>query len=710
MALFVHASRVSNPSILQLVKVPPPNAPRISKSQRLYEVVILGGGFAGVYCAQAIAKALGSKIRFTRIAIISEENYMVFQPMLPEVAGASLSPGVVINPIRQLCKGAEVFRGHVESLDFATKTVRVNVGTYAGITDIRFDHLVLALGATVDLKRTPGMSEHAYLMSTVGDAMKLRSTTVARLEEANLTFDPEIRKRLLSFVIVGGGYSGVETAGQMIDLLRFACKYFKNISFEECRVSLIHSREVLLPTLSEKLGRYTADILSKRGVDVILNQRVRSVTARKVYLADGRSIESHTVVCTIGNAPHPLIASVCEQFGAPIEKGKITTGPDCQVNESTFLWAAGDCANVPFVKGGYCPPTAQFAMRQGTLMGKNIVKVMHARDTVPFTFKGLGELASLGHRSAVANVFGQNFSGILAWFFWRTVYLAKLPGLDRKLRVMAEWTLELFFPKDINLLDPKNSTSFSEMLLEEGDVLFNEGDPAFSFYMIRRGQIDIVEKDGKVIKSLSKGEHFGERALLTDQIWRYTAIAKEETVLIALEKDVLERMIRGWGSFEEMLQRSAKTYMAQDKIESVTKSLPETVRKKTASEVMRSEVQFLKQDQTLKDALDLIKLESHSTFPVVDQNRIFQGVILKEDLYECIKSRENSLDTKIGEIELRKFPTTYATDLVPDVVETLLRGGTSKIVVLSEANELKGILTLIDLLSNEAAATLKAED
>lgn len=671
-------------------------------------MVILGGGFAGVYCARAIAKALGSKLRFTRIAIISEENYMVFQPMLPEVAGASLSPNVVINPIRQLCKGAEVFRGRVDTVDFKTKTVRVEAGNFAGLTDIRFDHLVLALGATVDLKRTPGMSEHAYLMSSVGDAMKLRATIVARLEEANLTHDPEVRRRLLSFVIVGGGYSGVETAGQMIDLIRFACKYFKNINFEQCRVSLIHSRDVLLPTLSDKLGRYTAKILRRRGVDVILEQRVKSVTARKVYLGDGRAIESHTVVCTIGNAPHPLIADICEQYGAPSENGKIITGPDCQVGESTFLWAAGDCANVPAVNGGWCPPTAQFAMRQGDLMGRNIVNVMHTRDTHPFTFKGLGELASLGHRSAVANVFGWNFSGILAWFLWRTVYLAKLPGLDRKLRVMTEWTLELFFPKDINLLNPKNTSSFSEMLLEQGDVVFNAGEPAFSFYMIRRGQIEIIDEEGKVVKLLTQGEHFGERALLTDQIWRYTAIAKTETVLIALEKDVLDRMVRGCGSFEKMLQQSAQTYMTREKVQSITGTLPKSVRSKSAGDVMRGEVQSLRVTDTLKDALELVKLESHSTLPVVGEKQVFEGVILKEDLYECIKSSNNSLGTRISEIDLRKFPSTLLDTPVPEVVETLLRGGTSKAVVLNTDGQLKGMITLIDLIAVDAQAGVAA--
>ncbi|MDX1679173.1 MAG: FAD-dependent oxidoreductase, partial [Akkermansiaceae bacterium] len=605
---------------------------------------------------------------------------------------------------RQLCKGAEVFRGKVESVDMKSKTVRIKAGSFVGITDLRFDHLVLALGATVDLKRTPGMSEHAFLMSTVGDAMKLRSTVIERLEEANLSRDLDVRRRLLSFVIVGGGYSGVETAGQLIDLIRYACRFFKNISCEECRVSLIHSREVLLPTLSEKLGRYTAAILRNRGVEVILKQRVKSVTARKVYLDNGRAIDSHTVVCTIGNAPHPLIADICGQTGAPSEKGRITTGSDCRVGDNDFLWAAGDCANVPFVKGGWCPPTAQFAMRQGALLGRNLVKVMHTKDTEPFTFKGLGELASLGHRSAVANVFGMNFSGLLAWFFWRSVYLAKLPGLDRKLRVMTEWTLELFFPKDINLLNPKNTTSFSEMLLEKDDVLFNEGEPAFSFYMVRRGRIDITDGDGRVIKSLTRGEYFGERALLTDQIWRYNAIAHEETVLIALEKDVLDRMVRGCGSFEKMLQNSAQTYMTQDKIEAITGTLSGSVRGKTAGELMRTNVHHLKLSDTLQEAFRLIKLESHSTFPVVDDERRFQGVVLKEDLYECIKTTGNRLDTQVAEMALRKFPVTFVDTPVPDVVETLLRGGTSKTVVLDGGRKLCGIITLIDLIADEQSA------
>jgi len=674
-------------------------SPNTNKPKRVHEVVILGGGFAGVYCARAVAKALGSKLRFTRIAIISEENYMVFQPMLPEVAGASLSPGVVINPIRQLCKGADVFRGKVESVDMSSKTVRVKAGSFVGITDIRFDHLVLALGATVDLKRTPGMSEHAFLMSTVGDAMKLRSTVIERMEEANLTQDLDVRRRLLSFVIVGGGYSGVETAGQLIDLIHYACRFFKHINREECRVTLIHSREVLLPTLSEKLGRYTATILRNRGVEVVLKQRVKSVTARRVYLDNGRAIDSHTVVCTIGTAPHPLVADICEQTGAASEKGRINTGADCRVGESNFLWAAGDCANVPLVTGGWCPPTAQFAMRQGAQLGKNIVKVMHTKDPSPFTFKGLGELASLGHRSAVANVFGMNFSGILAWFFWRTVYLGKLPGLDRKLRVMTEWTLELFFPKDINLLNPRYTNSYSEILLEAGDVLFNEGDPAFSFYMVQRGRIDITDTDERVIKSLTQGEHFGERALLTDQIWRYSAVAREETVLIALEKDVLDRMVRGCGSFQKMLQSSAKTYMTQDKIESVTGNLPESVRGKTAGEVMRGDVHHLTLTDTLQDALKLIQLESHSTFPVVDADQLFQGVILKEDLYECVKTSDKGLETPIADMAPRKFPTTKLDAPVPEVVETLLRGGTSKVVVLDAEQKLQGIITLIDLMA-----------
>jgi len=216
------------------------------------ETVVLGGGFAGVYCAKALIKSLGKK-RAAKSAIIADENYMVFQPMLPEVAGAGLAPGHVVNPIRFLCRGINVYRGTVKEIRHDRKSLVLSAGHFSPNLEITYQHLVLALGASIDLSRVPGMPEHAFLMQNVGDAIKLRAAVLARFEEANLQTDPVLKKRMLSFVVVGGGYSGVETAGQLLDLFDSIHKYYLNVSREDFRVCLIHSRDHLLPTLSSSL-------------------------------------------------------------------------------------------------------------------------------------------------------------------------------------------------------------------------------------------------------------------------------------------------------------------------------------------------------------------------------------------------------------------------------------------------------------------------
>jgi NADH dehydrogenase len=266
------------------------------------------------------------------------------------------------------------------------------------------------------------------------------------MEEANLLSDEKARRQLLSFVVVGGGYSGVETAGQIMDLLRNACDFYENIIHGEFSVSLVHSGEHLLPMLSESLAKYTEQKLTQMGVTLLLSKRVRAVTSRLVVLDCGTKLEANTVVCTVGNAPHPLIVRLGSQHGITVERGKIAVHPTGLALGQTNVWSAGDCAAFPKAGGGNCPETAQFAYRQGLMIGDNIARALSGKPLLNFTFKGLGELASIGHRSAVANMFGFNFSGIIAWFMWRTVYLLKLPGLDRKLRVMIEWTFDLFFP------------------------------------------------------------------------------------------------------------------------------------------------------------------------------------------------------------------------------------------------------------------------
>ncbi len=530
-----------------------------------FDVVILGGGFSGVFAARALGKKLGESGK-KRVALVADQNFMVFQPLLAEVVGSSISPRHVVNPIRLLCPNVTVLRGGISSIDLKGRKVMVNAGDYTGQVSIGFEHLVLGLGGIVDLSRVPGMPEHAFLLKNVGDALKLRAAIIDRFEEANLETDMERVKRLLTFVVVGGGYSGVEVAGQIDDLAEAILRFYPRLSHDHFKTVLIHSGPHLLPEISESLGRYCEENLRSREIEVVLGARVSGMTARKVCTAD-RTIETHTVVSTVGNAPNPLIEELCKVNEIECEKGRILVGTTLRLGSHPEVWAAGDCAAVPMAPKGaasatserkFCPPTAQFAVRQGTLLGENIARVL-TRDEAPkpFTFTGLGELAAIGHHAAVAEIMGMKFSGFFAWWMWRTIYLSKLPGLERKLRVMIDWTLDLFFPRDITLFQSRPTQVVKEMHLHAGDKLFDAGDPAFSFYIVKSGRIDLQDAEGKATRSVLPGDHFGERALLNDRVWQLTAVAAEPTVLLALGASVFDTITRADKSIRDFLLGSA---------------------------------------------------------------------------------------------------------------------------------------------------------
>lgn len=519
-----------------------------------FDVVIAGGGFAGVNCAQALAKALGQGSE-KRVALIADQNYMLFQPMLAEVAGSSLSPRHVVNPLRALCRGVTVLRANITEIDLEARTLELSAGDFTPNVQVEFENLAITIGGVVDLSRVPGMPEHAFLMKNVGDAMKLRGALLDRFEEANLIKDVSSLPRLLTFVVVGGGYSGVETAGELLDLAESVRELYPRIAGEKFRVVLIQSGPHLLPEISEDLGRYCEEKLKERGVEVILGARVTSMTASKVTLGDGRTIESHTVVSTVGNAPHPLIVKLCAKAGIANEKGRILTEPTLRAVGQERLWAAGDCAAVPKEGGGTCPPTGQFAMRQGTTMGKNIALALAGRsDLARFTFKGLGSLAAIGHRTAVAEIMGLKFSGFIAWWMWRTIYLSKLPGIERKLRVMIDWTLDLFFPRDITLFQPRYTKPLEDIHLEKGDAVFLAGEPAFSFYVVKSGRIELRDETGAVKRTIGAGEHFGRRALLGDFKWHLSAVAIESSTLVVLSARVFDAITRTSTSMRERLE------------------------------------------------------------------------------------------------------------------------------------------------------------
>ena len=663
------------------------------------EIAIIGGGFAGVYCAKALRQSLGRRSA-SRVGIISDENYMVFQPMLPEVAGASISPRHVVNPIRLLCRGTGVYKADVEAIDPGARTLTVRPGPFSNPLTIRFRHLVTALGAVVDLRRVPGMTEHAFLMRNVGDAMKLRATVLSRFEEANLVRDPDRRRRLLTFVVIGGGYSGVETAGQILDLIQGINRYYANVGPDDFRVFLVHSRDHLLPTLSRKLGAYAERVLRRRGLRVILNTRVRALTANNVCLDDDAFIESNTIVSTVGNAPHPLMTRLAEDCGLDTDNGRLRTTETMQVPGHDWLWAAGDCAAVPMSDGRACPATAQFAMRQGILLGKNLAAVLRAREPRPFRFAGLGELAAIGHRTAVAEILGMRFSGFFAWWLWRTIYLAKLPGLDRKLRVVIDWTLDLFFPRDINLLSPRYTRAIQETHLREGDVLFHAGEPAFSFYVVKEGAVRLTDADGATVKTVGGGEFFGERALLSDMRWRFTATAVQPTTLVGLGSAEFKAVLESSSEMRRLLEHSARQYRSAEEIRSIQNTLPDPLLRREAAGLMTRDIASLRDDQSVPETLRQLNRERHSFYPVVSaEDGQPRGVLAREDFYDHIQEHGLRAEDTVAQITCRHLPEVTAGTPVADCLAAMIRGGSNKLLVRGNEGTLAGILSIRDVLA-----------
>src|SRR5438477_2972908 len=367
--------------------------------------------------------------------------------MLHEIAASDLEITNIVNPLRKLLRKVDVLVGDVNQIDLRNKRVLISRGYRKPLQKLDYDHLVIALGSITNFYDIPGLDDLAVPMKSLRDAVQLRAQIIRHLEEANSEGDPAERQSSLSFVVAGGGFAGVETVAALNDFVREALPFYPNLSEEMLRVILVHSGPTILPELGESLGRYTEKVLSERGVEVRLNIRVKSVTEGKVFLTDGVSIPSRTLVWTAGTVPSSIISSLpCTK-----ERGRLLVNQFLGVPDWPEVWAVGDFAFVPDIRnpGQSHPPTAQHAIREGRVVAQNIAAALLGRPLRSFSFKTIGLLASIGRRMGVARIFGFNFSGFFAWWMWRTVYLSKLPGLDKKVRVAFDWTLDLLFPKDV---------------------------------------------------------------------------------------------------------------------------------------------------------------------------------------------------------------------------------------------------------------------
>ena len=392
--------------------------------------------------------------------LVSRENFVLFTPMLHEVAGADVSVTDIVQPLRKMLRRTHVAIADVEAIDLANKQVRIRHSGLARSFDLTYDQLVLALGAVTNFYRTPGLAEHALSMKTLGDAILVRNRVIDALELADNQADETERKTTLTVVIAGAGFAGIETAGAVNDFLREAMKFYPNLKENMPRVVVADPGDHILPELGISLGRYAQERLARRGVEVRLKTKVAGYDGKEVALDDGTKIATRMLIWTAGTTPPPLLSTLpCAK-----QRGRIVANDCLQVPDWPGVWALGDCALVPDAlnPGKFYPPTAQHAIRQAAVLANNIVAAMRGQVPQPFKFKIIGLLATIGRRHGVAEIFGWQFSGYIAWLLWRAIYLSKLPGLQKKVRIALDWTLDLIFSKDLVQLPTLRSSAMSE--------------------------------------------------------------------------------------------------------------------------------------------------------------------------------------------------------------------------------------------------------
>lgn len=424
----------------------------------------------------------------------------------------------------------------VESIDINEQTVTTTPGLRPQPSVLQYDYLVLALGNVTDFRGLRGLPEHAIPFKNLGDALFIRNHVIHALEEAAIEHDDAaFRKQLLTFVVAGGGFSGVEVMAELNDFVRDVIRNYRELDPQEVRMVLLHSSDRILPELDEKLALYAQKILQKRQVEIRLNTRLQAATGDEAILSDGSRIPTKTLISTVPSSPNPLIDSL----NLPKERGRLKVDAGLKVEGTENIWALGDCALVPLAGGGFSPPTAQFAIRQARTAAQNIVAALRGGETKTFRFKELGKLGALGHRSAVAQMLGVNVSGFLAWFLWRTIYLMKLPGWGRRMKVAASWTFDLFLPPDLVQLKLGQSTGISHEHFEPGQDVFRQGDLGDRLYIIASGCADVVRNEnGREVHlaQLGPGEYFGEMALLNQTTRNATVRCVEPLNVLSIHK------------------------------------------------------------------------------------------------------------------------------------------------------------------------------
>lgn len=515
-------------------------------------IIIVGGGFAGITLAQELERLCDAS---TEIVVISRDNHMVFTPMLPEVAGRSISPFHVAVPGRVATKRTLWIEASVTAVDLKNGRLQYSVSDGRPVS-LSFKHLVLACGTDANLEAVPGLSAHAFPLKTVGDAIQLSNELIARFEQAASEPDAEERRKLLHVVVIGGGFSGVEVAGQIRDLMREIHALYPQLKQVSAKLTLIQHGDRVIPEFNhQSLSEFTLKKLTENGIEILLKTAATEVTTRGVILKSGRLLESKLIVNTIGTEPVGLIS----RLGFELERGRIKTDSSMQVPGTDNLWALGDCAvTINAFDGKPTPPTAQFALREAKQLAGNLVRRMAGMPTRPFRFRPQGLLASIGRNNGVAEIYGFHFSGRLAWMMWRAVYLSKIPTLSAKIGIALDWTIDAFFRPPVAQIHMPGIAPPAREHYASGDAVPNRDRVS----LIENGRVGVyLFNANKPLAELQEGDYFGTSILDTDSsnlLNRSSLIAKTPLDLVVIDSSAFTELSKALAPLEAHLQRSLK--------------------------------------------------------------------------------------------------------------------------------------------------------
>ncbi len=511
------------------------------------KIIIIGGGFAGVFTAKNILKQFNkAQLSSINIELISDKNYFVFQPLLPEVSSAIINPHDAVTPLRLLLPNIKHRLATVKRINPKDKQLEVLQGRHKKDIRINYDELIIACGQTSNLTLS-GFASHTWTLKDIGDAFALRNQVLKCLELADVTEDKALKAQVLTFVIIGAGFSGVEVAGELQDMVKKVLKFYPNITLSEVKFIILQKEERILTQLTPKLAAYAHKKLQKRAIDIRLNIGVAKATKTHVELDNKHKIYTHTIITTIGSVALDFISQTFN-----LTNNRIIVNEFMQVKQFKHIWALGDAALIPLnankSNSEYAPPTAQFAVREAKILAKNLRAKLFDGTMLVFNFNPLGLMASLGNYQGVIEIRGWVQSGVLAWAMWRGIYMVKLPGFTTKLRVFLNWMMDYFFPRTLVQIAPISEQLVRYDYYAKGEVIYDKNELINCFSLVISGKVQIGKSTFSAQNNLVSN---------TQQVqYEDDVIALEDTIVMTLPWQDFLRLRTDFKRFDSVIDNT----------------------------------------------------------------------------------------------------------------------------------------------------------